>query len=53
MKCGMPTETSWMDQSPTEAGTHSGRMNSFSIHRLEDWCEEKVDYILHQIRVQN
>ena len=53
MKSEMRTETSWMDQSPTEAGTHSGRMNSFSIHRLEDWCEEKVGYILHQITLQN
>ena len=49
MKSEMRIETSWMDQSPTEAGTHSGRMNSFSIDRLEDWCEEKVGYILHQI----
>ena len=48
----MLTDTSWMDQSPTEAGTHSGRMNSFSIHRLEDWCEEKVGYILHSLIIQ-
>ena len=53
MKSKLRTETSWMNHSPTEAGTYSGWMKSFSVHRLEDQCEEKVGYIFHQIRVQN
>ena len=53
MKSEMWEETSWMDQSLTEAGTHTGRMKSFSIHRLENWCEEKVGYRFHQIRVKS
>ena len=42
MKSEIRTETFKMDQSATEAGTHSGRIQSFRIHRLENWSEEKV-----------
>ena len=53
MKPVMRTETSWMDQSPTEAGTHSGRTKRFGIHRIEDQCKEKVGRRFHQIIVQS
>ena len=52
MKSEIRTETSWMDQSATEAKTHFRRTQSFSIHLLENFCEEKVGCRFHQIRVQ-
>ena len=36
-----------MDQSATEAGTHSRRIQRFSIHGIENWCEEKVVKVLY------
>ena len=52
MKSEIRTETSWMDQSATEAKTHFRRTQSFSIHLLENFCEEKVGCRFHQMRVQ-
>ena len=43
MKSEIRTETSWMDQSATEAKTHLRRTQSFSIHLMGNLCEEKVD----------
>ena len=40
MKSEIRTETFKIDQSATEAGTH--RIQSFRIHRLENWWEENV-----------
>ena len=53
MKSEIRTETFKMDQSATEAGTHSGRIQSFRIHRLENWCEEKVFKVIYMNTICN